>query len=128
MTSHGLLRGGLALIAGLLMVSAAAAAPGLTAGEADMRAGPGPNYPFVMRIPDSAAVDVQSCTRIWCRVSWRYRSGYIRAASLDARGPGYGAPVYGAPPVYVEPGPVVVAPFWGPGWGYGWHGGGYRRW
>jgi SH3-like domain-containing protein len=107
--------------------TAACAAPGMTAGATSMRSGPGPRYAFVMTIPPDAMIDVQSCAGSWCRVSWRYRTGYIPAdiVSGPPEGPAYGGP----PPVYVEPAPVIVAPYWGPGWGWGggWRGGGWRR-
>lgn len=132
MTSRIAFRAALAAIAGLGMVSAAAAAPGLTAGPTFMRSGPGPRYAVVQRVPAGAMVDVLGCTANWCRISWRYRAGYVQAGYVEA-GP-EGPPGAYPAPVYVEPAPVVVAPFWGPGWGYGygwgggggWHGG-WRR-
>ena len=104
-------RAGLTCFAGILASASALAAPGVTSAPTVMRSGPGPNYAQVQAVPPGAMVDVESCSPSWCRISWKYRAGFIPAEFLEQE------PV-APPPVYVEPAPVVVAPyFWGPGWG-----------
>lgn len=109
----------------LVMSSSAMAYQGMTSTAATMRAAPGSRSKVVMRIPPGALIDVQSCTQTWCRISWRYRVGYIPAIAVEDVQEDEGPIYVGPPPVYVAPPPVVVSPFWGPGWGPGWGGPGW---
>src|SRR5205085_7848179 len=111
--------------ASVLVLSAgiASAAPAVTKSAAIVRAGPGPQYQVVGRLPPRVAVDVQSCNRGWCEVAWNGADGFVNAAVLAMAGgpgfvvasPGYNydeEPDYGA---YVAPG------FYGPGYRFRHH-------
>ena len=118
----------LALAAGLLLLSAgaASAAPALVTGDVNLRSGPGTHFGVLTVLPGGATVNVVGCNGGWCRIAWRGGYGYASNHYLDF-GDG---PVYGGPPVYVAPPPVVTFGFgWGPGWyGGGWHHGWRGGW
>jgi uncharacterized protein YraI len=52
----------------LLAPTAALAAPGIVTASVGMRAGPGPGFPMVDRIPGGAHVNIHGCLRgdAWC--------------------------------------------------------------
>ncbi len=75
-----------------LLVSAAFAAPALAANGStsqgvQMQAGPGTEYPDVMRLAPNLKVTIHACARAWdwCDVEWRGNRGWIPAAALDYR-------------------------------------------
>ncbi len=75
-----------------LLVSAALAAPALAANGStsqgvQMQAGPGTEYPDVMRLAPNLKVTIHACARAWdwCDVEWRGNRGWIPAAALDYR-------------------------------------------
>lgn len=75
-----------ALIAAMLLTPAAAlAAPGLVTTSISMRAGPGPAFPVVDRIPGGAHVNIHGCIRgdAWCDVSWAGDRGWVSSRYLD---------------------------------------------
>jgi uncharacterized protein YraI len=75
-----------ALIAAMLLTPAAAlAAPGLATTSISMRAGPGPAFPVVDRIPGGAHVNIHGCIRgdAWCDVSWAGDRGWVSSRYLD---------------------------------------------
>ncbi|MGJ4889700.1 SH3 domain-containing protein [Bradyrhizobium sp. HKCCYLRH3099] len=95
------------LVAALLIAAPAstalAAAPGLLRTAATMRAGPGPGFPAVERIPAGARVTVHGCIDggAWCDVSSARERGWVAARTL--------AYLYGERYVYV-PDYVEVVP------------------
>jgi uncharacterized protein YraI len=114
---------GAAMLAGSALSAEAAA---LALNDINLRTGPGTAYPVIAVIPGGSNVDVYDCGAGWCTVAWFGRTGYVNQAYLESGGPRVAAPPPPPPPVYVEPAPVVVAPYYGPYWGprpyY------YRRW
>jgi uncharacterized protein YraI len=74
------------LIAALLLApTAALAAPGVVTVSVGMKAGPGPGFPTVDRIPGGTRVDIHGCLRggAWCDVSWRDDRGWVSSRYLE---------------------------------------------
>ncbi|HET7885857.1 MAG TPA: SH3 domain-containing protein [Bradyrhizobium sp.] len=69
----------------LLAPTAALAAPGIVTTSAGLRAGPGPGFPLVDRIPGGARVNIHGCLRgdAWCDVSWSDDRGWISSQYLE---------------------------------------------
>lgn len=108
--------------AGILLVSASAAAAAVVTNPLNLRSGPGTRYSVITTMPPGARVDVLSCGGSWCRVAWRGAEGFASANYLA----GGGAYAYEPAPVYVAPPPVVRFGF---GWsGPRWHHRGHHRW
>ncbi|MGY3452885.1 SH3 domain-containing protein [Bradyrhizobium sp. USDA 4353] len=75
------------LVAALLIAtpaSFAVAAPGLVRTSATMRAGPGPGFPVVDRIPAGARITIHGCIEggAWCDVSLEGERGWVAARTL----------------------------------------------
>ncbi len=68
----------------LLAPTAALAAPGVVTASVSMRAGPGPGFPMVDRIPGGARVDIHGCLKgdAWCDVSWSDDRGWVSSRYL----------------------------------------------
>src|SRR5512143_391847 len=74
------------LVAALLLApSAALAAPGIVTASVGLRAGPGPGFPMVDRIPAGGRVDIHGCLRgdAWCDVSWSDDRGWVSSQYLE---------------------------------------------
>jgi uncharacterized protein YraI len=74
------------LTAALLLVpTAALAAPGIVTVSTGLRAGPGPGFPLVDRIPGGARVFVHGCLNgdAWCDVSWTGDRGWVSSQYLE---------------------------------------------
>jgi uncharacterized protein YraI len=74
------------LVAALLLAPTAAfAAPGVVTASVGLRAGPGPGFPMVDRIPEGARVNIHGCLRgdAWCDVSWSEDRGWVSAEYLE---------------------------------------------
>ncbi|MGA8899152.1 SH3 domain-containing protein, partial [Bradyrhizobium sp.] len=69
----------------LLAPTAALAAPGIVTVSTGLRAGPGPGFPLVDRIPGDSRVNVHGCLRgyAWCDVSWSDDRGWISSQYLE---------------------------------------------
>lgn len=69
----------------LLAPTAALAAPGIVTESVGLRAGPGPGFPMVDRIPGGAHVNVHGCLRgdAWCDVSWSDDRGWVSSQYLE---------------------------------------------
>jgi uncharacterized protein YraI len=69
----------------LLVPPAALAAPGIVTQSASLRAGPGPGFPTVDRIPGGARVNVHGCLKgdAWCDVSWSDDRGWVSSQYLE---------------------------------------------
>ena len=69
----------------LLAPTAALAAPGIVTELAGLRAGPGPGFPLVDRIPGGSRVNVHGCLRgdAWCDVSWSDDRGWVSSQYLE---------------------------------------------
>lgn len=125
--------------------SAAAARPAATTYLANMRTGPGVGYPVVAAIPQGSIVDMASCAKSWCRVTWNGVSGYVSAGLLTQR---IAAPIPEAAPaddvdpntyryIYGGRGPYFCDPYFDPycnnylywdGGGWYWYDQRRRRW
>jgi uncharacterized protein YraI len=75
---------GVFVAAMLLTPTAALAAPGVVTASVSMRAGPGPGFPTVDRIPGGARVDIHGCLQgdAWCDVSWSGDRGWVSSRYL----------------------------------------------
>lgn len=74
------------LVAAMLLTpTAALAAPGIVTASVGMRAGPGPGFPMVDRIPGGAHVNIHGCLRgnAWCDVSWSGDRGWVSSQYLE---------------------------------------------
>lgn len=73
------------LTAFLLAPTAALAAPGMVTVNTGLRAGPGPGFPLVDRIPGGARVDIHGCLRghAWCDVSFSDDRGWVSSQYLE---------------------------------------------
>jgi uncharacterized protein YraI len=74
------------LLAALLLApTAALAAPGMVTVSTGLRAGPGPGFPLVDRIPEGARVDIHGCLRgnAWCDVSFSDDRGWVSSQYLE---------------------------------------------
>src|SRR5215468_4855234 len=69
----------------LLAPTAALAAPGIVTESTGLRAGPGPGFPLVDRIPGSSRVNIHGCLRgnAWCDVSWSDDRGWVSSQYLE---------------------------------------------
>jgi uncharacterized protein YraI len=69
----------------LLVPTAALAAPGIVTTSTGLRAGPGPGFPLVDRIPGGARVNIHGCLRgnAWCDVSWSDDRGWVSSQYLE---------------------------------------------
>jgi hypothetical protein len=101
--------------------------PAMTGAPAAMRAAPSAKSPVVQRIPANARIDLLTCDRAWCRVSWRNLLGYIPAEVVVVSPPRTGwagnempPPAVNAPPASVAP-PAFrwTGPYVGTNFGYG---------
>ena len=104
----------------IALVSPALAELAITDAPVTMRIGPTGNAGVVQRIPQSAEIEVEKCTRAWCRASWRGRFGYVPAEAVvlgppPATLPGnempppvvYVSPTYATPPAWRWTGPYI---------------------
>jgi uncharacterized protein YraI len=69
----------------LLAPTAALAAPGIVTVSTGLRAGPGPGFPLVDRIPGGSRVNVHGCLKgnAWCDVSWSDDRGWVSSQYLE---------------------------------------------
>lgn len=69
----------------LLAPTAALAAPGIVTVSTGLRAGPGPGFPLVDRIPGGSRVNVHGCLKgdAWCDVSWSDDRGWASSQYLE---------------------------------------------
>lgn len=75
-----------ALVAALLLApTAALAAPGIVTVSTGLRAGPGPGFPLVDRVPEGARVNIHGCLRgnAWCDVSFSDDRGWVSSQYLE---------------------------------------------
>ncbi|AWM01006.1 SH3 domain-containing protein [Bradyrhizobium amphicarpaeae] len=99
-----------ALVAALLLVpTAALAAPGIVTVSTGLRAGPGPGFPLVDRVPEGARVNIHGCLRgnAWCDVSFSDDRGWVSSQYLEYLYRNQ----YVYLPDYVDEIDVPVAPF-----------------
>ena len=103
------LSGFLAAAVLLAVPTAAIAAPGLVTTSVSMRAGPGPGFPAVDRIPGGAHVNIHGCIRgaSWCDVSWSDDRGWVAAEYLEY----YYRNRYVLLPDYVDVIDIPIVPF-----------------
>lgn len=99
-----------ALVAALLLApTAALAAPGIVTVSTGLRAGPGPGFPLVDRVPEGARVNIHGCLRgnAWCDVSFSDDRGWVSSQYLEYLYRNH----YVYLPDYVDQIDVPVAPF-----------------
>jgi uncharacterized protein YraI len=103
------LRGIFAAALLLAVPTAALAAPGMVTTSVRLKAGPGPGFPVVDRIPAGARVNVHGCIKggTWCDVSWDGERGWVSARYLEY----YFRNRYVYLPDYYEVADVPVVPF-----------------
>lgn len=75
------------LLVSTTLATPAMAANGSTSQGVQMQAGPGNEYPDVMRLAPNLKVTIHACSRAWdwCDVEWRGNRGWVPAAGLDYR-------------------------------------------
>ncbi len=73
--------------ASMIVSTAAFAANGSTSQGVEIQAGPGSEYPDVMRLAPNLKITIHACTRAWdwCDIEWRGNRGWAPAAALDYR-------------------------------------------
>ncbi|QOZ80486.1 peptide-binding protein [Bradyrhizobium sp. CCBAU 53351] len=93
----------------LLAPTAALAAPGIVTVSTGLRAGPGPGFPLVDRVPEGARVNIHGCLRgnAWCDVSFSDDRGWVSSQYLEYLYRNH----YVYLPDYVEEIDVPVVPF-----------------
>jgi len=68
-------------------------APVVTTDHANLRQGPGTNWPSLAVIPASTPVDVAHCTQGWlfgwCKVTYEGQTGYVNSVLLQRQGAVY---------------------------------------
>jgi uncharacterized protein YraI len=87
-----------AVLAAALPV-AANAATAVTTSNVNLREGPSTDYPVIMTLPASAAVDVEGCAQGWCKVAYSGTEGWMSEGFLQG---------LSSPPTIVLPVPIVV--------------------
>ncbi len=69
-------------------------APIVTRDIADLRGGPGKNWPSLAEIPASTSVDVAYCSKGWvsgwCKLTYEGKTGFVNSVSLKRQGAVYG--------------------------------------
>src|SRR5712672_3012670 len=99
----------------LLTPTAALAAPGVVTASVSMRAGPGPGFPMVDRIPGGARVDIHGCLKgnAWCDVSWSDDRGWVSSQYLEYtyRNRSIYLPDY-VDEIYIPVVPFVLTSYW----------------
>ncbi len=73
---------GLGLAVSMALLAPALAELAMTGAPVAMRAGPSGKAAVVQRVPQRAEIELEKCTRSWCRASWRGRFGYIPAEAV----------------------------------------------
>jgi uncharacterized protein YraI len=83
--------------------AAAHAATAVTTSNVNLRDGPSTDYPVIMTLPASAAVEVEGCAQGWCKVDYSGAAGWMSEDYLQ----GLSSP------------PTIVLPVFVPGRHYG---------
>jgi uncharacterized protein YraI len=115
----------------LLAMVSATAKPIATAGETNLRKGPGTDSEILTLIPKGGVVEVGDCTNGWCAASFDGKDGYVIARNVGmGPRPAPRGRRMGAVQVYNEGAPVYAGPAYTPpmyyrGYPHGW---GYRGW
>jgi uncharacterized protein YraI len=93
----------------LLTPTAALAASGIVSAPVGLRAGPGPGFPMVDRIPAGSHVNIHGCLdgKAWCDVSWSDDRGWVSSQYLEYLYRNH----YVYLPDYVDEVDVPVVPF-----------------
>jgi uncharacterized protein YraI len=87
-----------ALFAATLPV-AAHAATAVTTSNVNLREGPSTDYPVIMTLPASAAVEIEGCAQGWCKVDYSGAAGWMSEDYLQG---------LASPPTIVLPVPIVL--------------------
>ncbi len=94
----------------LFMQAMAAAAPGHTTGNVNMRSGPGADYQKIATLPAGARVDIGRCVSNWCSVRALGVSGWVSANYVQRSG--WQRPVVIAPTIVIRPPHRPRPPHW----------------
>ena len=106
-TMQKVIAGGVAGLALMLSAGAALAYPGEVNVAANVRSGPGVNYPVVGTLAPGEGVNVGQCQYSWCYVTDPTADGWVAAGLLADLG--VPTPIYA--PSYFEPeNPPIVSP------------------
>jgi uncharacterized protein YraI len=105
MTPRAFLAGS-ALAAALVLPSVAAAVPGYTTGNVNVRTGPGTQYQAITTAPAGSGVDILGCIpgRAWCDIVLGNLRGWVSGRYVQEGG---AVVQQYAVPRYVAPSPVV---------------------
>ena len=120
MTPRAFLAGG-ALAAAMVLPSVAAAVPGFTTGNVNVRTGPGTQYLAITTAPAGSGVDILGCMagRSWCDIVLGNLRGWVSGRYVQEGGAVVQQYVV---PRYVAPSPVVSFSFgrtwYDDDWGY----------
>lgn len=84
-TTRNAIVAGLASLAFFVAPTLSQAARGFTVDQTLLRAGPGPQYPYVDRLPSGASVTVFGCLRgrVWCDISFQGDRGWVSGQDLE---------------------------------------------
>jgi uncharacterized protein YraI len=99
MKLHRLCLGFAAALFAASLPAAAHAATAVTTSNVNLREGPSTDYPVIMTLPASAAVDVEGCAQGWCKVDYSGAAGWMSEDYLQG---------LASPPTIVLPVPIVV--------------------
>jgi|GEM_PF-2963313 len=99
---------GLGLFIGL--AGSANAELAMTGAPVSMRAGPSGKTAVVQHVPQRAEIDLERCTRSWCRASWRGRVGYIPQEAVVLGPPPATLPGNEMPPLFLNVQPTYATP------------------
>lgn len=82
----------------------------MTGAPVSMRAGPSGKTAVVQHVPQRAEIDLERCTRSWCRASWRGRVGYIPQEAVVLGPPPATLPGNEMPPLFLNVQPTYATP------------------
>jgi uncharacterized protein YraI len=87
-----------AAVALAMSAGAALAVMGKTTTDVALRTAPAAQAELILNLPEGTLVNVGSCSRGWCGITWNKYGGYVRASALQFQSTPAGGPP--AIPVY----------------------------
>jgi len=95
---HALIRMLAAAVVLAMSTGAAFAVMGKTTTDVALRTAPAAQAELILNLPEGTLVNVGSCSRGWCGITWNKYGGYVRASALQFQSTPAGGPP--AIPVY----------------------------
>ena len=95
---HALIRMLATAVALAMSTGAALAVMGKTTTDVVLRTAPAAQAELILNLPEGTLVNVGSCSRGWCGITWNKYGGYVRASALQFQSTPAGGPP--AIPVY----------------------------